>query len=100
MLIDSQYSLAKSYGNSAELRRIWLDSMAAVHAHEKNFSEAAHCHLHIAALLSQNLKHQGQYTLGRSVFHNITPNIALDAEEELDAHADADAHDHRCVNAF
>ena len=81
MLIDSQYSLAKSYGNSVELRRIWLDSMATIHVKEKNYSEAAHCYLHIAALVSQNLKHQGQYTLGCSVFRKITPNIEL--EEEL-----------------
>lgn len=82
MLIDSQYSLAKSYGNSVELRRIWLDSMATIHVKEKNYSEAAHCYLHIAALVSQNLKHQGQYTLGCSVFKKITPNIEM--EEELD----------------
>ncbi len=82
MLVDSQYSLAKSYGNSVELRRIWLDSMATIHIREKNYSEAAHCYLHIAALVSQNLKHQGQYTLGCSVFKKITPNIEL--EEELD----------------
>lgn len=82
MLIDSQYSLAKSYGNSVELRRIWLDSMAAIHIKEENYSEAAHCYLHIAALVSQNLKHQGQYTLGCSIFKKITPNIEL--EEELD----------------
>ena len=81
MLVDSQYSLAKSYGNSVELRRIWLDSMATIHVNEKNYSEAAHCYLHIAALVSQNLKHQGQYTLGCSVFKKITPNIEL--EEEL-----------------
>ncbi len=39
MLIDSQYSLAKSYANSLELRRTWLNSMAEIHIKEKNFSE-------------------------------------------------------------
>ena len=39
MLIDSQYCLARSYANSIELRRTWLDSMADLHAKEKNFSE-------------------------------------------------------------
>ena len=81
MLIDSQYSLAKSYGYSVELRRTWLDSMATIHIKEKNYSEAAHCYLHIAALVSQNLKHQGMYTLGCAVFKKITPNIEV--EEEL-----------------
>ena len=78
MLIDSQYSLAKSYAQSLELRRTWLDSMASLHMKEKNFSEAAHCYLHIAALIAENLKHQGMYTLGSSVFRKITPNIDLE----------------------
>lgn len=39
MLIDSQYSLAKSYANCLELRRTWLESMASIHIKEKNFSE-------------------------------------------------------------
>lgn len=39
MLIDSQYSLAKSYANCLELRRTWLESMATIHIKEKNFSE-------------------------------------------------------------
>ena len=80
MLIDSQYSLAKSYGHCLELRRTWLDSMASIHVNEKNYSEAAHCYLHIAALIAENLKHQGMYTLGSSVFRKITPNIDLEAE--------------------
>lgn len=39
MLIDSQYSLAKSYANCLELRRTWLESMASIHIKEKNYSE-------------------------------------------------------------
>ncbi len=81
MLIDSQYSLAKSYANCLELRRTWLDSMASIHVKEKNYAEAAYCYLHIAALVAENLKHQGMYTLGCSVFKKLTPNIEL--EEEL-----------------
>ena len=86
MLIDSQYSLAKSYANSLELRRTWLNSMADIHVREKNYSEAAHCYLHIAALIADNLKHQGVYTLGSAVFKKITPNI--DIEEELNRNND------------
>lgn len=55
--------------------------MAAIHIREKNYAEAAYCYLHIAALVAENLKHQGMYTLGCSVFKKITPNI--DLEEEL-----------------
>jgi len=80
MLIDCQYSLAKSYANSLELRRTWLNSMADIHINEKNYSEAAHCYLHVAALIAENLKHQGVYTLGCSVFKKITPNIELEEE--------------------
>jgi dedicator of cytokinesis protein 9/10/11 len=83
MLIDSQYSLAKSYANCLELRRTWLDSMASIHIREKNYAESAYCYLHIAALVAENLKHQGMYTLGCSVFKKITPNIEL--EEELNS---------------
>jgi hypothetical protein len=39
MLIDSQYSLAKSYANCLELRKTWLESMASIHIKEKNYSE-------------------------------------------------------------
>ena len=39
MLIDSEYSLAKSYANCLELRRTWLESMASIHIQEKNYSE-------------------------------------------------------------
>lgn len=82
MLIDSQYSLAKSYANCLELRKTWLESMASLHIKEKNYSEAAHCYLHIAAFVAENLKHQGMYTLGCSVFKKITPNIELEEINE------------------
>lgn len=36
MLIDLQYSLAKSYASTPELRKTWLDSMAKIHG---DFSE-------------------------------------------------------------
>jgi hypothetical protein len=39
MLVDLQYKLAKSYGNSIELRITWLASIAAIHVQEKNYSE-------------------------------------------------------------
>ena len=38
--MDLHYSgLAKSYGNSPELRQTWLDSMAALHLKYLNYSE-------------------------------------------------------------
>ncbi|CAF0807517.1 unnamed protein product, partial [Brachionus calyciflorus] len=91
MLIDSQYCLAKSYANCLELRRTWLESMANIHIKDKNYSEAAHCYLHIAALVAENLKHQGMYTLGCAVFKKITPNIEL--EEEINKNNDMTNND-------
>lgn len=79
-LVDCQYSLAKSYANCVELRKTWLESMATLHISDKNYSEAAHCYLHIAAQVAENLKHQGLYTLGLNVFKKISPNIELEEE--------------------
>lgn len=39
MLLDLQYSLAKSYASTPELRRTWLDSMARAHSKNGDFSE-------------------------------------------------------------
>ena len=55
-LVDLHYSLAKSFGNSPELRQTWLDSMAALHLKHGNYSEAAHCCIHIAGLVAEYLK--------------------------------------------
>ena len=37
--MDLQYSLAKSYSSTPELRETWLEHMAAVHEGHENFSE-------------------------------------------------------------
>ena len=55
-LVDLHYSLAKSYGNSPELRQTWLDSMTALHLKHGNYSEAAQCCIHIAGLMAEYLK--------------------------------------------
>ncbi|KAJ8310078.1 hypothetical protein KUTeg_011943 [Tegillarca granosa] len=60
MLIDLQYSLAKSYASTPELRKTWLDSMAKIHNRYGNYSEAAHCYIHIAALVAEYLKRRGK----------------------------------------
>lgn len=39
MLVDLQYSLAKSYASTPELRKTWLDSMAKIHVKNGDFSE-------------------------------------------------------------
>lgn len=39
MLVDLQYSLAKSYASTPELRKTWLDSMARIHVKHGDLSE-------------------------------------------------------------
>ena len=39
MLLDLQYSLARSYASTPELRRTWLDSMARAHLKNGDYSE-------------------------------------------------------------
>lgn len=41
MLVDLQYSLAKSYASTPELRKTWLDSMARIHVKNGDLSEVA-----------------------------------------------------------
>uniref|UniRef100_A0A8C9VL72 Dedicator of cytokinesis 11 n=1 Tax=Scleropages formosus TaxID=113540 RepID=A0A8C9VL72_SCLFO len=55
MLLDLQYSLARSYASTPELRRTWLDSMARAHIKNGDFSEAAMCYVHVAALVAEYL---------------------------------------------
>lgn len=45
MLVDLQYSLAKSYAATPELRKTWLESMAKVHEKNANYSEVNVTHL-------------------------------------------------------
>ncbi|XP_048789203.1 dedicator of cytokinesis protein 9-like isoform X3 [Lagopus muta] len=55
MLVDLQYSLAKSYASTPELRKTWLDSMARIHVKNGDLSEAAMCYVHVAALVAEYL---------------------------------------------
>ena len=42
VLIDLQYSLAKSYASTPELRKTWLESMARIHSKNGNYSEVCY----------------------------------------------------------
>uniref|UniRef100_A0A8C4I8C2 Dedicator of cytokinesis 9 n=1 Tax=Dicentrarchus labrax TaxID=13489 RepID=A0A8C4I8C2_DICLA len=76
MLVDLQYSLAKSYASTPELRKTWLDSMARIHVKNGDLSEAAMCYVHVAALVAEYLK-IGLKIL--SPFRVVTPNIDEEA---------------------
>uniref|UniRef100_A0A8B9GEA1 Dedicator of cytokinesis protein 11 n=1 Tax=Amazona collaria TaxID=241587 RepID=A0A8B9GEA1_9PSIT len=94
MLIDLQYSLAKSYASTPELRKTWLDSMAKIHVKNGDFSEAAMCYVHVAALVAEFLHRKSNkmhlsyviplihvllsttelFPSGCTAFRKITPN--------------------------
>nr|CAB3239439.1 dedicator of cytokinesis protein 9-like [Phallusia mammillata] len=75
MLVDLQCSLAKSYAATPELRKTWLESMARAHEKNGNYSEAAMCYVHIAALVAEYLKRKGIVSKGCSAFRTISPNV-------------------------
>uniref|UniRef100_A0A671GAU0 Dedicator of cytokinesis 11 n=1 Tax=Rhinolophus ferrumequinum TaxID=59479 RepID=A0A671GAU0_RHIFE len=77
MLIDLQYSLAKSYASTPELRKTWLDSMAKIHV--------AMCYVHVAALVAEFLHRKKLFPNGCSAFKKITPNIDEEGAMKEDA---------------
>ncbi|XP_071320701.1 dedicator of cytokinesis protein 9 isoform X3 [Trachinotus anak] len=79
MLVDLQYSLAKSYTSTPELRKTWLDSMARIHNKNGDLSETAMCYVHVAALVAEYLWRKGMFRQGCSAFRVITPNIDEEA---------------------
>eukprot|EP00062_Callorhinchus_milii_P020350 gi/632975902/ref/XP_007904488.1/ PREDICTED: dedicator of cytokinesis protein 9 [Callorhinchus milii] len=79
MLVDLQYSLAKSYASTPELRKTWLDSMAKIHVKNGDLSEAAMCYVHVAALVAEYLKRKAIFKQGCTAFKVITPNIDEEA---------------------
>ncbi|XP_053555225.1 dedicator of cytokinesis protein 11 isoform X2 [Bombina bombina] len=85
MLIDLQYSLAKSYASTPELRKTWLESMAKIHVKNGDYSEAAMCYIHVAALVAEFLYRKKLFHSGCSVFKKITPNIDEEAAMKEDA---------------
>uniref|UniRef100_A0A8C0XQH9 Dedicator of cytokinesis protein 9 n=1 Tax=Castor canadensis TaxID=51338 RepID=A0A8C0XQH9_CASCN len=65
MLVDLQYSLAKSYASTPELRKTWLDSMARIHVKNGDLSEAAMCYVHVTALVAEYLTRKAELALQR-----------------------------------
>ncbi|XP_063756735.1 dedicator of cytokinesis protein 11 isoform X1 [Eleginops maclovinus] len=79
MLLDLQYSLARSYASTPELRRTWLDSMARAHLKNGDLSEAAMCYVHVAALVAEYLYRKKLFPSGLAAFKKITINIEEEA---------------------
>ncbi|MGH0130445.1 UNVERIFIED_CONTAM: hypothetical protein FKN15_001657 [Acipenser sinensis] len=85
MLVDLQFSLAKSYTSTPELRKTWLESMAKVHVKNGDFSEAAMCYVHAAALVAEYLHRKKSFASGLSAFKKITLNIDEESAMKEDA---------------
>uniref|UniRef100_A0A3P8W7G4 Dedicator of cytokinesis 11 n=1 Tax=Cynoglossus semilaevis TaxID=244447 RepID=A0A3P8W7G4_CYNSE len=84
MLLDLQYSLARSYASTPELRRTWLDSMARAHLKNGDLSEAAMCYVHVAALVAEYLHRKKLFPSGLAAFKKITANIDEEAAMKED----------------
>ncbi|XP_074040157.1 dedicator of cytokinesis protein Ziz isoform X3 [Leptinotarsa decemlineata] len=78
MLVDLQHSLANSYASTPELRHTWLETMTRHHVKDGNYSEAACCQLHIAALMAEYLKLKKIQKWGAEKFEGISSNIPKD----------------------
>ncbi|XP_032886845.1 dedicator of cytokinesis protein 11-like [Amblyraja radiata] len=61
MLVDLQYSLAKSYASTPELRKTWLGSMAKIHTKNGDLSEAVMCFVHVAAVVAEYLHRKSNW---------------------------------------
>ncbi|CAN0238510.1 unnamed protein product [Lampetra fluviatilis] len=92
MMVDLQHSLATSYAGMAELRKAWLESMARMHERNGDLSEAAMCHIHIAALMAKYLKRRGVLMQGVAAFESITPNVTDEETAEDDECGTQDVH--------
>jgi len=96
VLIDLQYSLAKSYASTPELRQTWLQSMANLHEKNGDYSEAAMCYIHSGALIAEYLRSKGLYAGGCKAFKSISPNLLPD--ESVISEDDGDNGEIRYTN--
>uniref|UniRef100_A0A674EA37 Dedicator of cytokinesis 11 n=1 Tax=Salmo trutta TaxID=8032 RepID=A0A674EA37_SALTR len=72
MLMDLQYSLARSYASTPELRRTWLDSMARAHIKNGDLSE-------VQSIMYRNMYSTKMFPSGLAAFKRITLNIEEEA---------------------
>ncbi|KAL2078939.1 hypothetical protein ACEWY4_024683 [Coilia grayii] len=85
MQLDLQHSLACSYASTPELRRTWLHSMARAHLKHGDYSEAAMCYVHVAALVAEYLHRKKLFPSGLAAFKKVTPNIDEEAAMKEDS---------------
>jgi hypothetical protein len=63
MQADLYHSIALDYKNAPELRVAWLESLSHRHSENESYAEAAHCWVHISALVAQYLAVKGAIDL-------------------------------------
>ncbi|XP_062372385.1 dedicator of cytokinesis protein 11 [Sardina pilchardus] len=85
MQLDLQHSLACSYASTPELRRTWLHSMARAHLKHGDYSEAAMCYVHVAALVAEYLHRKKLFPCGLAAFKKVTLNIDEEAAMKEDS---------------
>uniref|UniRef100_A0AAX7T3K6 Dedicator of cytokinesis 11 n=1 Tax=Astatotilapia calliptera TaxID=8154 RepID=A0AAX7T3K6_ASTCA len=90
MLLDLQYSLARSYASTPELRRTWLDSMARAHLKNGDLSENNVDRQVVLFDQASLIAHQSHsrcllFPSGLAAFKKITFNIDEEAAMKEDA---------------
>ena len=70
MLIDLQYSLAKSYTSTPELRKTWLENMAQKHIAYHNYSEVSAA----AAATTTTASQPWLGPCGQGLYRCLSPN--------------------------
>ncbi|EDQ89165.1 uncharacterized protein MONBRDRAFT_32595 [Monosiga brevicollis MX1] len=87
--LELHYFIAQGYKHSPDLRLTWLLTLAERQAEKKNYSEAAHCAVHAAGLVSEYLmliEPKPGYPAGCAAFEKISTNVieesALAAQPE------------------
>jgi len=85
MIADLYFRIAQGYIHTPDLRVTWLNELARFHDEQRNYVEAALCHLHVSSLILEYLKRNPKYRLRtqeEELFHKICPGLSEVADEE------------------
>lgn len=99
MLMDLMYRVAKGYQqtSSPDLRLSWLQNMALKHSQRNNFTEAAMCYVHGAALVIEYLTSTENLDLLDCRGAACLECVSLNVLEECSVYDDVIAADQVCL---
>lgn len=103
MLMDLMYRVAKGYQqtSSPDLRLAWLENMARKHNQRNNFTEAAMCLIHGAALVIEYLTTTENLDLigcrGATCLECVSPNVLEECAVSDDVMVVSQAADQVCL---